>query len=120
MKRLWAALVLGIIMASFFVLGMISLKKYGDMAIDLLGQAAAAADHGNLEEAARISDELEQEWIKAEKRLSIFLNRSYLFEIGADISQLKPKIQDGETGEFKALCRSIEVKIMHIRNMENG
>ena len=120
MQRLWAALVLGLLITSLCVLGLTSLKKYGELTIGLLEQAEAAVDQGDIEAAIRLSDELEQMWIKAEKRLSVYMNRTQLFEIGADISELKPKLQDGETGEFKALCRSITVKIKHIQNMENG
>ena len=120
MQRLWAALVLGLLITSLCVLGLTSLKKYGELTIGLLGQAEAAVDQGDIEAAIRLSEELEQQWIKAEKRLSVYMNRTQLFEIGADISQLKPKILADEIGEFKSLCRYIEVKIEHIRNMENG
>ena len=120
MRRLWVVLLMAVFIASVCFFGLTNLNKYNRTMIELLENAMDAADENNFEKAENLSVQAEEEWIKAEKALSFYLDRAGLYQIGAHIAKLPYLLTNNEKGEFQALCRYIIVELTHIINEEHG
>ena len=120
MQRLWAAGVLAAAVAALCVFGMLAFKKYDKRMASLLNEAYSQVENGDFAKAKETSEQIEKEWTKAENTLSYLMERTRLFNIGADIARLQVLAEEEETAEFKALCRSLMAQLRHIEYAENG
>ena len=82
MKRLWAALAMAVVIAAIIISGLFFIKKYSKEVNITLKTAAAAAQSGDMRSAAKLCEIAEDEWVKAEKVLRIFVNANELSDIG--------------------------------------
>ena len=120
MQRLWAAAVMAAAVAVLCAIGLFAFRKYDKTMSDLLNEAYANVEDGDFVKAKETSEQIEKEWTKAENTLSYFMERTRLFNIGADIARLPILAEAEESTEFKALCRSLLAQLKHIEYAENG
>ncbi|MDR1892618.1 MAG: DUF4363 family protein [Oscillospiraceae bacterium] len=120
MQRIWAAAVMAAVVAALCVFGMLAFNQYNKRINALLNEAYSQIENGDFEKAKEMSEKIEKEWTKAENSLSFYMERTRLFDIGADIARLPVLAQEKEVAEFKALCRSLMAQLKHIEYAENG
>ena len=120
MRRLWAVLIMSVIIGILCFFGMNTLNEYNTKMTVILNNAVKTAESEDFSAAKKHSQEAEKEWVKAEKALSFYLNRTNLYEIGANISQLTPLIENDDYGEFIAMCKFIITELRHLSNDEHG
>ncbi|OJU10493.1 MAG: hypothetical protein BGN88_05045 [Clostridiales bacterium 43-6] len=118
MKRLWAVLILMVLIAAICTAGYITIEGYRDKTVTTLQAAMAAANSGDYKKAEELAKQAETTWIDAEQKLSIFVNHSQLSEVGLSVAKLAPLIKDGSVGEFNAECSLSIVQLIHISNRE--
>lgn len=118
MKRLWAALAMAVVIAATIISGLLFVKKYSKEVNDSLKIAAAAANAGNMQTAAKLCSKAEDEWVNAEKVLRIFVNANELSNIGLTITALPEYAKNDEKAELLAGIKTAQTQLIHLSNTE--
>lgn len=118
MKRLWAALAMAVVIAAIIISGLFFIKKYSKEVNISLKTAAAAAQSGDMRSAAKLCEIAEDEWVKAEKVLRIFVNANELSDIGLTITALPEFAANDEKGELLAGIKTAQIQLIHLSNTE--
>ena len=118
MKRLWAALIMAVIIAAIIFCGLFFIKKYSKELNDTLKYAAAAANADDMQTAARLCENAEDKWVSAEKVLRIFVNANELSDIGLTITTLPEYAKCDEKAELLAGIKTAQIQLIHLSNTE--
>ncbi|MGN0114503.1 MAG: DUF4363 family protein [Acutalibacteraceae bacterium] len=118
MKRLWAALIMAIVIAAIIICGLFFIKKYSKEVNDTLKYAAEAANADDMQTAAMLCENAEDKWVNAEKVLRIFVNANELSEIGLTITTLPEYAKNDEKAELLAGIKTAQVQLIHLSNTE--
>ncbi len=118
MKRLAAAGILLLLLAGICTAGIWTIDHNYTKIDALLAQAVDLYEAGDMEQAADFAVELEKQWVKAERYLSIFVNHATVDEVGASIGKLEPLALTGDEAGYLAACKTARLQLQHIRSNE--
>ena len=117
MKRLIAVSILFLVIAAVCITGIVVINHTYKETSSRLENAAQEFQQGNYEKAAELAAELENEWIKSERILSLFVDHSSIDEIGISIARLEPAARN-QNDIFLEECKLAKIQLLHIREDE--
>lgn len=116
MKRLIVSLVIIVVLGGFCYLGNYLTQKTYDKVLKTVENSEEYMQKD--EEALAKSDakRAEEQWVKSEKYLAIFINHDLIDEVGLKLSQLEPFATRDTKEEFFAAVKSVKTALIHMRN----
>lgn len=118
MKRLIFALFLLILIITICILGRLYINKNINELEAALEELITAFTQNNFTSAEDLSNKLEQDWVKKEEKLSVFVNKSTIEEIGLTVARIKSCAKH-QNADFLTECESLSVLLAHVKNDEN-
>lgn len=119
MKRLWIALALFILTAAIILTGILTVQKYSKELIQKLDLIKQTVINKDFEKAAQLCKQAESKWIKAERKLYLFVDHSEISEIGLTIAKLEPLLISKDFASFFAELKIAQIQLLHIAQMES-
>lgn len=118
MRRLTTALVLILLLGGICVTGIWTVNHHYEKIDRLLDQAVDCYEQGDMERAAALAVDIENQWVKSERYLSLFVNHDTVDEVGVSISKLEPLALSGDKADYLAACKNAHLQLLHIRENE--
>lgn len=118
MRRLTTALVLILLLGGICVTGIWTIDHNYEKITGLLDQAVDCYESGEMDKAVALAVDLEQQWVKAERYLSLFVNHDTVDEVGASIAKLEPLALSDDKADYLAACKTAHLQLLHIRANE--
>ena len=100
MKRLWYALVLVIIALGISFTEFIAVRNSYNTFIKTIDEARTAVEQEDYKRAKRLGKDLENKWIKKEKKLNYLLEHSVLDELSMNIAELSDLSSEESKNDF--------------------
>ncbi len=114
MNRLITVAVLMTIVVAICIVGYCVVSGLGDSVGPLLEQADYAASTGDIEAARELSCKAEEEFVKREKWVSIFIYHELVEELGVQLSALPDFAEEESQEEFLSAINSAIVMLGHV------
>ncbi len=114
MKRLIISFVFVAALLSFAVYGSFAVRTVGGELSDMLDSAISDAEKGDMASAKKTAKRIEDKFVEAEDKLSLYLDHQIVGKLGADIAQLYYLADEETKNDFSAYCRSAKVTVTHI------
>ncbi|MCI8361016.1 MAG: DUF4363 family protein [Clostridiales bacterium] len=118
MRRMTTALVLVLLLSGICVTGICTVNHHYKKIDRLLDGAIDCYEQGDLERAAALAVDIENQWVQSERYLSLFVNHDTVDEVGVSISKLEPLALSGDWADYLAACKNAHLQILHIRENE--
>ena len=119
MKRLWFIPILLAMILTISLWSMAAIGSAADTTSEIIDQIVQAAEHNDREQAAKLTQQLEEEWQDACKLLGFFLYRGELDEIATKISQLRALAISGELDDCIVESRECVRLVEHLKERES-
>lgn len=100
MKRLWYALVLVVIALGISFTEFIAVRNSYNTFIKTIDEARTAVENNDYNRAKRLGKDLENKWIKKEKKLNYLLEHSVLDELSMNIAELSDLSSEDSKNDF--------------------
>lgn len=104
MKRMWAALVLLVLLVVTCVIGIVHTDKVTDRLVGTVNAAKQAQAKDDTKTALRLSRQALQEWHDADSGLHIYMQHSRLDTIDQALAGLPELCQNGAKDSFLSEC----------------
>lgn len=109
MKRIWAALVIFVILTAVSAIGTGTTKKICNEASETISAAKTAQESGNTEKAMKLSETAAHDWHEQHNTLCIYMPHGKLEAIEQTISGLPMLCKYGAKDQFMSDCdKSLE------------
>ncbi len=110
MKRLIWATVLSFLLVAILIFGNFVVKTNCQILLDAVQECKTTQDKNS---ALQKAENLENMWVKKERRMAIFVNRNIVQEIGLHIALIKQTAAEPDSLDYLAACRETEILITH-------
>ena len=118
MKRLWAAMAILVVVTGLCWWGVHTTIELSNELSTTLQEARNAAEQGDFERAADLSNQAEENWRKFHKTLSTFIQHTRLEAIDLSLASLSPLIEHGAVDEFSSECARAAAQIASLQEAE--
>ena len=118
LKRLIAVGVLTLFIVVVCVVGHLTIESHYAQLSENLKRAYSAAEQEQPEAAAEAARKTEALYVKAEGKMTFFVDHTLVEELGVSISRLCPLAEAGDLKEFRAECMAAQTRLRHILNDE--
>ena len=118
MNRLWAAVAILVVVTGLCWWGVHTTIELSNELSGTLQEARNAAEQGDFERAAGLSNQAEENWRKFHKTLSTFIQHTRLEAIDLSLASLSPLIEHGAVDEFSSECARAAAQIASLQEAE--
>ncbi len=116
MKRLFASLVIILMLSGLSYLGNVLTKSQYEKINDCLTLSEDYIKKEDYNNAQQMAKEAEEKWLKSEKMLSVFINHQLLEEVGLKLSVIKPLCRKETMADCTAAIKEAKTALIHMKN----
>lgn len=117
--RTFVAIILSVALGIFCFFSKHNLDSVADITTDDVSKIEELVRNGNIDGAISEIDRLEEDWIKNEIRLAIYIDHDLLEEIGVSISSLKSLATAQDKSFFYAELKELTTKFIHMKDINS-
>ena len=118
MKRLIAVPIMTVVLIAVIASGLICIKHYSKQTDSFLQKAQTCAENDDMKSAKTLCEYAENEWVKGEKYMRLFVNSNDLSDIGLGLSELAPLAESESKEEFLSHINVVRVQLIHLSKAE--
>ena len=104
MKRMWASLVLFVLLAATCVIGIVHTDQVTDQLVQTVTAAKQAQEKDDAQSALRLSRQALQEWRGIDSGLHVYMQHSKLDAIDQELASLPELCRNGAKDSFLSEC----------------
>ncbi len=116
MKRLIASIVIILMLGGLSILGNVLTEKQYKKINASLNLAKESVEKEDFKEAKKIIKEIEEGWLKSERRLAVFINHQLLDEVGLKLTVIYPFCEADTKAECAAAIKEAKIALVHMKN----
>ena len=116
MKRLVVSLIIILILGGLSCLGNLLTKNEYKKINESLNLVQEYIKKEDFESSKKIAEELEENWLKSEKKLAIFINHQLLEEVGLKLSVINPLCEKDSKTDCAAAIKEAKTALVHMKN----
>lgn len=116
MKRLIASIVIILMLGGLSILGNVLTQNQYKKIDESLNLTQKFIETDNFEEAKKVTKETEENWLKAERRLAVFINHQLLDEVGLKLTVIYPFCEADTKAECAAAIKEAKIALVHMKN----
>lgn len=118
MKRLIAVPIMTAVLIAIIACGLVCIKHYSKQVDSFLQKAQTCAENDDMKSAKALCGYAENEWVKGEKIMRLFVNANDLSDIGLTLTTLPHYAADDSKEEFLAQMSIVRVQLIHLSKSE--
>lgn len=118
MKRMWAALILLVLLVTTCIIGIYNTQKVSAEMMQTVSQAKTAQQRGDDKTACRLSEKATEDWRKAHRVLCVYMVHSRLEEIDQTLSSLPELCRNGAKDSFLSECDKGLAQLSYLNESE--
>ena len=118
MKRLWAAVILLLVILGACIGSAVVVDKFAETTVSHLEQSVSAAEKKDFKQAAKFCTAASEHWHSKAGLLGALLRHSEADDVEKGLAQLIAYAQTEDHDEFLALCAEVIHDVRHVRDME--